>query len=134
MTVETCSKTNTVKFSNNATVKKSSYVEDFFGDRIMELYLASRVYKLTNPVLETTVFGDVESCSLKEDYRPFRGACCLNLLGVKCQTARLCIPEDSHYHTRPRENLVTMRLAILALKVKYFDGLYYITSLLSWKP
>jgi hypothetical protein len=67
--------------------------------------------------VKTTVFWDVAPCSLVEIFRRFRGACCLHHLGDEkaagtsetsvdfYQSTRHNIPEDSHLHTRRRENL-----------------------------
>jgi hypothetical protein len=55
-------------------------------------------------------------CSLVEVYRRFRGACCLHHQGDEVastsetsvnlyQTTRRNNPEESHLHTRRRENL-----------------------------
>jgi hypothetical protein len=62
------------------------------------------------------VFWVVAPCSLIEIYQRFRRICCLNhqVDGAACtsetsvnfyQTTRCYNPEDSHLHTRRRENL-----------------------------
>jgi hypothetical protein len=52
------------------------------------------------------VFWDVAPCSMMEIDRRFRGAYCLHHLDDESyQTGRRNIPEDSHLHTRRRENL-----------------------------
>jgi hypothetical protein len=58
-----------------------------------------------------TVFWDVEPCSLLEVYRRFRRALTMeaaNTSGTSVnfyQTTLRNIPEDTHLHTRRRENL-----------------------------
>jgi hypothetical protein len=63
-----------------------------------------------------TVFWDVAPCSLVEIDRRFTGAYCLHYEGDEAvstsetlinfyETTRCNIPEDSHHHTRSRENL-----------------------------
>jgi hypothetical protein len=68
-----------------------------------------------------TVFWDGAPCGLVEVYRRFRGACCSIIRATDYpddeaastsetsvnfyQTTRRYIPEDSHLHTRRRENL-----------------------------
>jgi hypothetical protein len=69
-----------------------------------------------------TVFWDVASCSLVEIYRRFRGTCCLHqgdpLIALMMEVANSSetsvnlgqttwrnIREDSHLHSRCRENL-----------------------------
>jgi hypothetical protein len=56
------------------------------------------------------VFWVVAPCSLGEVYRRFRGACCLHHQGDEAsvnlhQTTWRNNPEDSHLHTRHRQNL-----------------------------
>jgi hypothetical protein len=50
------------------------------------------------------VFWVVALCSLVKVYRRFRGACCLHYQGEPCWLRR-SNSEDSHLHTRRRENL-----------------------------
>jgi hypothetical protein len=66
-----------------------------------------------------TIFWDIAPCSLVETDRRFRGAYCLHYQNDEMmeavrtsqktinfyQTTRRNIPEDSHIHTRRRENL-----------------------------
>jgi hypothetical protein len=60
-----------------------------------------------------TIFWDVAPCSLVEVYRYLRGLIALIIKALSAsettanlyQTTRLNIPEDSHLHTRRRENL-----------------------------
>jgi hypothetical protein len=62
-----------------------------------------------------TVFFDVAPCSLVEVYRRFNGACCLQQMMEAAgtsdtsvnyyQATRRKIPEDSHLHSRRRQNL-----------------------------
>jgi hypothetical protein len=82
------------------------------------------VYKV-----KMTVFWDVAPCSLIKVYRRFKCACCLHHQGDSLsetpanfyRTSRRNIPEDSHFHTRRRENLESHRFRkylIVILKVK----------------
>jgi hypothetical protein len=67
-------------------------------------------------IIKMTVFWDAAPCSLLEVYRRFRGACCAIALMMETantsetpvsfyQATRRNILEDSHLHTRHRENL-----------------------------
>jgi hypothetical protein len=86
---------------------------------------------LTSPVrfqvlaaasMKMAVFWVVAPCSLVEDYRRFRGVCCLLLIALMMeavstsemsvnfyQTIRRYNPEDSHLRTHRRENLKSYR-------------------------
>jgi hypothetical protein len=87
----------------------------FFGHHEFSLQLAR---------FKITVFWYVAPCSLVEVYRHFRGGCCLHHQSGELfialmmeaestsktsvnfyQATRRNIPEDSHLHTRRRENL-----------------------------
>jgi hypothetical protein len=70
--------------------------------------------------MKMAVFCVVVPCGLVEVYQRFRGTCCLIALMMEAastseklanfyQTTRRYNPEDSHLHTRRRENLRSYR-------------------------
>jgi hypothetical protein len=80
-------------------------------------YLRQTTYSI-----KMTVFWDVAPCSLAEVYSLFRGVfdeIALMMEAVRTsetsanfyQTTRRNIPEDSHLHTRCRENLISQHNA-----------------------
>jgi hypothetical protein len=64
--------------------------------------------------MKMAVFWVVAQCSLVEVYQRFRGACCLHHQSY--QTARCNNREDSHLHTRRRENLKSHNAFNLLIK------------------
>jgi hypothetical protein len=95
------------------------------------LHLKTKGVK-NNIMLKMTVFWDVAPCSLVETDRRFRGVYRLHHQGDKhlWKVGPFLldwsnIPEDSHLHTRHRENLKSHNIMIL----KNLIGLFIITSI-----
>jgi hypothetical protein len=85
--------------------------------------------KILYPWIKTakiTVFRDVAQCSLVEVHRRFRGAYCLHHQGDRPdQTTRRNIPEDSHLHTRRRENLKSHLIKKVYISCRYTINVGY---------